>query len=74
MKMEQMGGFENNKGMIGNQMQMELAASYHQDLGDFIEQYAESFREIVDKNPNLLDAYITDPKKTLEEIKTRMQH
>lgn len=69
-----MGGFEDNKVALGNQMQTELAVEHGEPLDSFIMNHAQDFREIIDSNPKLLDEFVEKPDETLEKVGKRMFH
>ena len=76
MNMEQQmgGGFEDRKVALGNQMQMQLAEIHGEQLGDFIVNHAQDFREVLNSNPNLLDEYAVKPDETLGKVEKILFH
>ena len=74
MGMEQMGGFEDRKVLLGNQMQMGLASLHGEDVGDFIERHAEDFRKFVDTNPDILDKFEKEPEEVLRQVGEVIYH
>ena len=72
--MEQMGSFQDEKVLLGNQMQMQLAGMHGEDMGDFIDKHAEEFRNVVTQNPELLDEFKRDPEAALSKLSQRIYH
>lgn len=72
--MEQMGGFQDEKVLIGNQMQMALASMHGEDIGDFIERHAQDFRNTINANPKFLEMYKENPEQALSEISKEIYH
>lgn len=72
--MEQMGGGENEKVLLGNQMQMMLAERHGEQMGDFIDHHAEEFRKYVDTNQEILNAFKDNPEEALKTIEPVLYH
>lgn len=72
--MEQMGGGENEKVTLGNQMQMMLAERHNEQMSDFIGLHADDFRKYVEINQNILEAFKNNPEEALKEIEPILYH
>lgn len=72
--MEQMGDFANERVMLGNQMQMELASMHGEQLEDFIEKHAADFRATVDRQPELLQEFKDNPDSALKKLSESIYH
>ncbi len=57
---------------LKNTLQADLAAANEEELGSWIEKYAEKFDKLF--NPTLMDSYENDPEKTMENLKKKLYH
>ena len=75
MRMEQqLGGFENNRLEVTNQMQMQLASMHGEEMGYFIDKRAEGFRSLIDAHPEFLEQFEKEPQTTLKKIEPLLYH
>jgi hypothetical protein len=68
MSMEQMGSHESKRVLLGNQMQAMLAEKHGEQLGNFISDRAEKFREYVNSNAEILEEFENDPELRSEKL------
>lgn len=65
---------ENNRTLIGNMMQVELAERHGESIEDFITKHAGDFREVVDKHPEFLDEFEEDKELALKHVEDIVYH
>jgi hypothetical protein len=54
--------------MVTNHMQLMLAQLSGEDIGDFIEHHAQTFRALVEEHPEYVSAYRENPARLLREL------
>ena len=70
-----MGGGENEKVLLGNQMQAMLAERHGEQMGDFIENNrAAIFRAYVDNNQDIFNTFKHNPEEALKTIEPILYH
>lgn len=74
MNMEQMGGGENEKVDLGNQMQAKLAEKHGEQMYDFIDRHGKDFRIYVDNNQEILQTFKNNPEEALKVIEPTLYH
>lgn len=69
-----MGGFEDRKVLLGNQMQAELAKFRGKTIEEFIVDDAEGFRNLVKEHPEILENFEKDHDETLRRVGSIVFH